>query len=36
MVKMNVMIYGAAMSACEQSGCWQMALGLLSHMGSKA
>eukprot|EP00434_Breviolum_minutum_P013210 symbB.v1.2.011642.t1/scaffold789.1/size230748/3 len=32
-VKMNVMIYGAAMSACEQSGCWQMALGLLSHMG---
>ena len=35
-VKMNVMIYGAAMSACEQSGCWQMALGLLSHMGSKA
>lgn len=35
-VKMNVMIYGAAMSACEQSGCWQMALGLLSHMGSEA
>lgn len=35
-VKTNVVIYGAALSACEQSSEWPMAMDLVRTMYSEA